>query len=1040
MMLAQRLRSRVRLLGATAMIVGLVAALASGLTTIAQGTVIEGARTVISQARGDDAVVRVSIRWAGQGGSSEADAARAAAEQDAAVREAITTSMPNAVLTPVSSIRSEPLNLDGLAASLVVVSDERLLDRVEIVGGEWPVALREGALHVAAAEALEIGLGDRVVLPGESGEPVEVTVTALWQARDGGEPEWAGDPLAERGVDGLTAGPLVVDAGLWRLLDTRPIAQWVSVIDAATVTTAALDGISTGLPTLADVIDDDDRSQGTGIVVDGGLQGTVAEVQRASAGVAAILPIALGLVGLAALAALLELQRLLATVRRDETTLLRSRGASPRRLTANAAMEALIVSLPAAVAGAVAGTALAHGARAGSIGLSTIELAPLLFTASVSVLVVTLSTVVLAVVVASRSARQALRRDTLADSGRQTRVVSASALVLSLVGAGVSVSQFVLYRGPVVPTANGGTAVDPVAALAPVLVLLAGALIVVVLLEPIARLVSRAAAGSDRLGPVLIAHPLARSAAIVTAPVLIMSLAVGGLVMAAFVDSTTRSSERSARELTLGAAITVNGGVLDAATRASLGAAGAPIELAGQSWTGAPVAQVALSLAESPGTLVAIDATAVSEIVSPAGGAVDGERIAAAIAPGPLPSVEIPASTTSLRLDSDGDSDGVRAAFWVADARGGVTRIAPDNAGVAALPDLGGPWRVLALDVSAFASGRELDLLLSGVIATDADGAETTLGFGEPWVARPGVISGFAGEVAARTDGRSGFTATVDRVDPGAVRITPDPIALRLAVTAAAADRFGAATGDGITVRVAGSGREFVGVVTDIVAAIPGASTTSAVAVDLAAAAQSQLAEAASPVGISAVWLAPLDGAEVDAASQREAAAELRKVAPSGSSVDAVADVPAGALAEGARIALWIAALGAFALAIAAAAIVSRAIGGVREVDVVVLRAIGVRSRVQARARAVEFAGVLGVAMAGGLVVGAAAALLLAGDLARALIVDAPPALTLTGTVEPAVAIAVAMVLIVALAALGRGAGRFAARQSRSLSAREVLR
>ncbi len=1044
MMLVERLRSRKRLLGATAMIVGLVAGLASGLTTIAQETALEGARTVIGQARGDDTVVRVSIRWAGQGGSSESDAARAAAEQDAAVREAITSSMPNAALTPAASIRSEPLNLDGLAASLVVVSDERLLDRVEIVGGAWPATLREGALHGDAAEVLELDIGDRVVLPSESGAPVEVTITALWQARDGGDPQWAGDLLAERGVDGLTAGPLVVDAGLWRALDTRPIAQWVSVLDPTRVTPAALDEISTGLPTLADTIDEDERSQGTGVVVDGGLQGTIAEVQRASAGVAAILPVALGLVGVAALATLLELQRLLATVRRDETTLLRSRGASPRRLTANAAVEALIVSLPAAVTGAAAGTALADGARSGSIVRASVDLGPFLVSASVSALVVTLSSVVLAVVVASRSARQALRRDTLADSGRQTQVVSVAALVLGLVCAGVSVSQFVLYRGPVVPTADGGTAVDPVAALAPVLLLFAGALLVVVLLEPLARLVSRAAARSDRVSPVLIAHPLARSVAIVTAPALIISLAAGGLVMAAFVDSATRTSESSARELTLGSAITVSGGVLDAAARASLGAGGAPIELAGQDWTGAPVAQVELSLAESPGTLVAIDASAVSEIAASAGGAVDGERIAAAIAPGPLPSLEIPATATSLRLDSgnDNDNDGesVRAAFWVADARGGVTRVAPDDAGVASLPDLEGPWRVLALDISALATGRELDLVLAGVIATDADGAETMIGFGEPWVARPGVISGFAGEVVARTDGRSGFTATVDRVDPGAVRIAPDPITLRLAVTAAAADRFGAVPGDAITVRVAGSGREIVGVVTDIVSAVPGASTTSAVAVDLVAAAQSQLVEAASPVGISAVWLTPLNGAEVDPASQLEAAAELRKVTPSGSSVDAVADVPAGALAEGARVALWTAALGAFVLAIAAAAIVSRAIGGVREIDVVVLRAIGVRSRVQARARAVEFAGVLGAATAGGLVVGAAAALLLAGDLARALIVDAPPALTLTGTVEPAVAIALAMVLIVAIAALGVQAGRLAARQSRSLSAREVLR
>lgn len=1034
MMLVKRLRSRGRLLTAMAVVVGLSAGLAAGLTAIAQGTVLDGARAAVAEARGGDTVVRVAIRWAGQAGDDEADARLASQDQDAAVREAVAALMPQAALEPVASIRSEPLSIDGLAASLVLVSDERLLDRVEIVEGTWPAALSESALHVAAAGALDLGVGDTITLPAAGDDPVEVTVTALWQALDGSDPAWAGDPLAERGVDGLTAGPLVVDEELWRTLSTRPIAQWVSALDPEAVTPAVLEELAAALPELAGSIDDDDRSQGTGIVVDGGLAATVAEVQRASAGVAAIVPVALALVGLAAFTTLLELQRLLSAVRRDETTLLRSRGASPRRLTSHAASEALLISLPAALAGAVLGAGLALLARPGSVDRALADPAPLLLATAGCALAVSLVTVLLAAVVASRSARRALRRDTLTDSGRQTRAVSAAALLLSLIAAGVAVSQFLLYRGPVVPTADGGAAVDPVAVLAPVLVLVAGALIAVVLVEPLARLVSRAAGGSDRLSPVLVARPLARSAAIVTAPVLLVGLAVGGLVVAAAVDTTTRSSERSARELTLGAALTVTGGVLDAEARARVGAAGAPVELAGIAWSGAPVALADLSLADAPGTLIAIDADALTDIVATAGGAVDANRLAAALESGPLPSVAVPETATSIRLAGDE----VRAAFWVADARGGVTRIASDGEGVASLPEVGGPWRVLALDVTAVASGRQLDVSLTGVTVIASDGTETEVGFSETWGPRPGVIPGFTGEAAARDDGRSGFTATVDRVTPGAVRVMPAPRELRLAVTTAAADRFGAEVGDSITVRVAGSGRQIVGVVSDIVRVVPGAVTTAAVAVDLAAATQTQLAQSASPLGISALWLAPdddsLSGAGVEAAS------ELRRLVPSGSSVETVADTPAGALAEGARVALWTAALGTFLLALAAAAIVSRAIGGVREVDVVVLRAIGVGARVQARTRAIEFVGVLTAAAVAGLVVGTGTAVVLVGDLARALLVDAPPALPLTATVAPLVALAVGALLLAAIAVLGLGAARHAVRQARTLSAREVLR
>ncbi|MBX9471583.1 ABC transporter permease [Microcella sp.] len=1036
MMLVKRVRSRVRLLAAVALVVALAAALTAGLTALAQSTVIDGVAAAVTEARGGDAVVRVSIRWAGQSGGSVADAERAADEQDAAVREALASVMPEAALEAQPSIRSEPLAVEGRDASLVLVSDERLLDRVEIVEGVWPSGIDEAAVHSAAADALGIGIGDDLPLPGADDLSVNVTVTALWLPLDGGDPAWAGEPLAERGVDGLAAGPLVVDEQLWRTLSTRPIAQWISVLDPAAATPAVLDELATGLPALGRTIDDDPRSRGSGVVVDGGLASTVAELQRAAAGVAAILPVALALVVLAALTTLLELQRLLSAVRSDETTLMRSRGASARRLTANAAVEALIIALPSAIVGALVGAALALGAQLGSLELVASAPGPLVVSTIGCAVIITIATVLLGAGVASRRSRLALRRDTLADSGRQTRVVSAAALLLSLIAAGVAVSQFVLYRGPVVPTADGGAAVDPVAALAPVLVLVAGALLAVVLVEPLARLVSRVAARSDRLVPVLIARSVARSTAIVTTPVLLIGLAVGGLVVAAAVDTTTRSSELSARELALGAPLVVSGGVLDAPVRADLGAAGGVADFAGVSWTGAPVAIAELLLADAPGTLVAIDARALPQIVATAGGAVERDRLAAAIESPPLPSVDVPATATSLRLDGDVSA---RVSFWVADVRGGVLRVASDDQGVAELPELGGPWRVLALDVIPNASARQLDVVLNGIVVAEGD-AERIIDFSEPWNARPGVLPGFSGEVLVRDDGRSGFIASVDRVDPGAVRVTPDPAELQLGVTAAAADRFGAVVGDSITVGVAGSGREIEGAIADIVRAVPGAETTAAVAVDLAAAAQSQLAESASPLSITEVWLTPADGAVLDQASQLASAAELRRRAPSGSSVDATSDAAAGALAEGARVALWTAAFGALLLAVVAAAIVSRAIGGVREVDVVVLRAIGVGSQVQARARGAEFVGVLVAATIAGLIIGSATSALLVGDLARALLVDAPAALVLTATVAPALAAAGGLLLLLVIVALGSGASSHAEHQARALSAREVMR
>jgi hypothetical protein len=139
-------------------------------------------------------------------------------------------------------------------------------------------------------------------------------------------------------------------------------------------------------------------------------------------------------------------------------------------------------------------------------------------------------------------------------------------------------------------------------------------------------------------------------------------------------------------------------------------------------------------------------------------------------------------------------------------------------------------------------------------------------------------------------------------------------------------------------------------------------------------------------------------------------------------------------------VALWTAAAGALLLAIATVAIVSRAIGGARAVDVVVLRAVGVGGRVQARARALELASLLGFAVLAGVEVGAATSVILVPDLARSLLVDAPPALALGAAIDPAVGLGLLLVLVLAVVLLAVDAGRRAARQVTTLSAREVLR
>lgn len=1059
---AARLRHRAGLALAVAAAVATSSGLIAASVTLASTTVADGSRATLLAARDAEPVVRVAIRWAGTEGAAPA------AEQDAAVRDALQQLVPLAGLEPAVSIRSEPLEtVDG--DPVILLSDEGLRERTTIVDGTWPADPQEVALQVLAAEALGLALGDVIALPAADDTAISLTVTALWEPLDARDSVWAGDPLVDRGTDGRALGPVVIDPALWASLDTRPIAQWTAVLAPDRATPAALDELASGLPELAATIDADDRSRGTGVVVDGGLAATVDALRRAAAGVTALLPAAVGIVVVAAGLTLIELQRLLVAVRRDETVLLRSRGASPRRLTAQAAGEAAVIALPAATLGGLVGTALPLLLAASAPPSAAVVTAIIAGCA----LAVGVGTVLIALVVAGSDARSALRRDTLTDSGRRPAAVAAALLVLVMIAAVVTTGRFLLARGPLLPTAgeragaasSGAAGVDLVAALAPVVLLVAGGLVAVAVAPALARGLVRATGERPGLVGALVARPLARTTAMLTTPVLLMAITVGAMVLAGAVDATTRTSERAARELALGAPLVVAGPALGIDVRAELGAAGGSVDLAGRSWTGGPAVVADLTLADAPATLVLIDPEVLRRTAATGAGGPTVEAIAAALAAEvaegadaaadndsaaeniELPVVALPETAVSIRLAAPGEDvdagaaadAAIPGAFWLADLRGGVSRVVTGEDGVALLPAAGGPWRVLALDVAARAEGRTLDVHLAGIVAIDADAREQLLPFAETWLPRPGVLPAFAGDAGPRDDGASGFVATVDRVDPGAVRVMPDPMTPALVVTPAAAERVGAEVGDTLTARAAGSGRQFTGTVTLITPLIPGAATSAAVAVDAVTAAQAQLAAAAAPLPPSALWLAP-DTTTPDAATLTAAAEQLRDRVPLGATIDTVAAAPAATLAAGARTLVALAALGSFALALLAIGIVVRAVGRAREIDVVVLRAVGIGVRGQGRARTLEAGIVLGGAALAGAALGGGVAALLVGDLARALLVDPPPALVVPPSIDPSGAALLGGLVVLGVGILTLSAGRLAARQVRRLSAREVLR
>lgn len=1016
MLSLQRTRAHAGLIVGLLGVVALVAGLLSGMAGFVAASALDGARTILASAPDDAGGVLVGIRLTADGAEA----------QDAAVRQGIAEQLGGAPLVIVRTVVSEGIRLQGSGTRALLLSDATIAQRAALDEGAWPSAPGQTALQADAAALLGLVTGDVVAVPAADGQSIDLEIVGLWRATDPRAVDWLADPLVARGGDGRTVGPFVIVEQQWAAIETRPIARWSVAPDAASIRPPQIDAIARGLPELAGALDDDPRTGGSGVTVDGGLAVTIAQLQRAAVAVSGITPVPIVLIVGVGLAAILELARLLVGVRRDESALLRSRGASARDLTLAAAAEWLVISVPAAVVGALIGALVADGAP------DPLVVAPI-------ALAVAASASAVGVIVTARDARTPLRRDTLTDSGRGRRVAGLGLLVGALAAAGVSVGQFRLYGSPLVPTVDGGLAVDPLAVLAPTLALGATAVVAVALLEPLARLAARAGRRRTALAPALAARQVARRAAVYATPVLLLSLAVGGLGVAAAYDATWSRSGLAARQLTLGADVRVTAVTLDAATRGALAGLASSM----------PVLAADLQLGDDAVSLLALDAASLAGVASPASGAVGGPAIAAALGADQASSVDalaviVPSGTTALtaQLTTTPADAAVDVAFWLIDSAGAVERAVAG----APLP-WGAEWRLLAIDLTPRGAVGAIDIVVDAVIAQSAAG-ESPLAPTEQWSPQPDASPEYAGTISP-LDGLpagavGGARLDLSRPPLGPVRIMPPPLVPDWVISTALANRTALEVGDSVTARVAATGRTVSGVVTAIVPAIPGTGEPLSAVVDLAVFTQQQLATTNSALRATEVWLSAPASSSGDAPSAATAVALLaeqaRVAAPAGARIAATTDRGADALLSAARVALWIGAIGGAALALAAIAALARSLLRSRAEDIVVLRALGQTPRAQALGRARELGAVLGVAVVTGGVGASIVAALTVSDLARAAIPDAPPGLPTALALDATTLAAVGASLLAAIALLVLVHCLQVARQARLLVAREVLR
>lgn len=1101
MLTRRRLRAHSGLVSGIAAVIVLLSVVLGGMLASVSEASVAAARQSLADAPPADGAIRIAIRLADDPALVE--------EQDATVRAEVLAALGGSgagLVTITRDVIATELSVATATdvRSVAIVSDASIAAGGPPAEGEWPSAtatMPEIAVPAEFADALDVAVGDSVELPASDDETVTFIVSGIIDSApaspsssdsdsdsgaDSGA-DRAAEPRFPVAADG--AAPLVIAEKAFALLDTRPIARWTVAPDLSRLSAGAVDALAAGLPGLAAAIDEAPGARSQGVVIEGGLAGTLTGI-RAEAGVAAaILPVPLLLVAGAGVLAALELARSLAAARADEVSLLRSRGASARQLIRAAAIDWMLIAAPSAVAGAAAGVLLVPAA----VGLSSAsptatDLA--LITAVAAAVAVTVAAAGIAT--ASRAALAPLQRESLGAERRERRALDAGVLLLVVVLAIIAFVAFQLAGGPVRLSARGELVVDPIAVLAPALVIFAAALIGGAALRPLLGLIAGSMQGRRGPGAAIGALQLARRATAFAVPALLVAVAVGGGIVAAAYDATASAAREAARALALGADVRVSAIDDDrsaevlAALRELRGASGADAAAS------TPAVTAVLEVADRPVDLVAVDAR--SAAVSDGRGTLDLAALREAVAPGSLPVIEMPAGASEVRVSVRASpAVPVETVIWVMDAQGAVVRLVAAPAGgtagdtataqtdgivVAALPD--GPtgttadarWRLVAIDVRPVPKAMPEDgvvVIAVGDVVAATGAAETPepLVAGAPWGPRAEATRSFPGTIVAVEPGDEPTGAAALESVLAAVRIEatrrPDqPVRLMaepgippIAITPALAERTALRTDDELRARTASVGRPVVGRVAGTVAAIPGGSGDEAIVVDLAAFTLHQLATTSTPLSADQVWLAA-DAAGTSAAGDGtggganggagEAAggiaaivADLERAAP-GAVVDAVALPPAAPLLDAVRAALQAAAASVALLAIASVVASSSASRRQRASEVVVLRALGRSAALQARDRAVELGVLLVLSSAIGTGAGALVVATTVRDLAGAVVLGAPAALRLEVALAAAAVGVGALVVAAVILAVAALHGLAVAGQARRLSPGVVLR
>lgn len=477
--------------------------------------------------------------------------------QDALARETIADAFAPAPVDIGRTVVTEPrpVQLDGesLEGRVVLLGgpdlalggqSSRVAELVSVVDGSWPDGVAstersEGALHVGAAQAWEISVGDVLVV-----EDREIEVIATWEPVDPQDAYWFGDDLARTGQVEQDHGPLVVDEAVARETGA-PFVRWPVRPDASEISPDDLAVLATGAADLRDAIRDADGVGVRGVSVEGDLAPTAATASTNLATARALGVVPLSVLVLVTGLAVVQLARLLTTTREGQVQLLVARGAARRQVLLTGFLETSVVAVVGTALGAAAAWGVMQLVPGGDLVGGT------LLTTSLTTLLGVL--LVLGAVAALQAGRLSGGQAVADRSGRARAATALATLVLVLAAAGVSWWQLDRAGSPLVRREDGTLTTDLVAGAAPALLLAAAAVIAAALLGPLSRAVELATRPSRSAGGHLASAQVSRHLTVYAVPVVLTVLAVGATTMAALYAGSSAQLRDDLADVTEGA-------------------------------------------------------------------------------------------------------------------------------------------------------------------------------------------------------------------------------------------------------------------------------------------------------------------------------------------------------------------------------------------------------------------------------------------------------------------------------------------------------